>query len=165
MNNAERRAIPISERLEAHSIPEPNSGCLLWFGALGGSGHGRMKVAGKWEGAHRIAWEEKNGPIPAGLWVLHKCDVHCCINTDHHFLGDHDDNMADMVAKRRSKSPPLGEANYSAKLTEEMVRQIIDRPDVPARQFARLFNVAHSTVDHVRSGRHWSHMTEGEPQP
>ena len=40
---------PIADRLERHSIPEPNSGCKLWLGAVDESGYGRMKIDGRRE--------------------------------------------------------------------------------------------------------------------
>lgn len=60
-----------------------------------------------WDGgtrrAHRVAWQVTNGPIPDGMWVLHRCDNPPCIRPEHLFLGDHDLNMADKVAKGRHK--------------------------------------------------------------
>jgi hypothetical protein len=51
--------------------------------------------------AHRIAWEMTNGPIPEGLWVLHKCDNPPCCNPNHLFLGTVKDNVHDAMRKGR----------------------------------------------------------------
>jgi hypothetical protein len=53
--------------------------------------------------AHRISWMIVHGSVPDGLFVLHKCDNRLCCNTDHLFLGTHQDNMDDMKRKGRSK--------------------------------------------------------------
>lgn len=97
------QAIPWRDRV----IPEPNTGCLLWEGAVARYGYGHVKVGGR-KGrnvlVHRMVWEEANGPIPDGLHVLHRCDVPACCNVDHLFLGTHADNMQDMWNKGRVRS-------------------------------------------------------------
>lgn len=85
----------LSERLEANSIWEPNSGCRLWTGLLQHE-HGVMKVAGKQSQAHRVAWEVEKGTIPNGLWVLHNCGVGACINVAHLRLGTPLENRRDL---------------------------------------------------------------------
>lgn len=94
-----------SGRWQDRVIPEPNSGCWLWDGRYSNAGYGtygggraRERVQ-----AHRLAWEEMNGPIPDGLFVLHKCDVRGCVNVDHLFLGTAKDNTRDMMAKGRAR--------------------------------------------------------------
>jgi len=54
--------------------------------------------------AHRVIWAEANGSIPAGMFVLHKCDTPPCINLEHLYLGTHADNMADKVARNRCRN-------------------------------------------------------------
>lgn len=64
-------------------MPEPNSGCWLWMGALYFNGYGAFGVNRKTRRAHRIAYEALRGPIPAGLHLDHKCRVRSCVNPDH----------------------------------------------------------------------------------
>lgn len=95
---------PIAIRLAAGSIPEPNTGCILWTkGATAQGRYGAIRAGNKVLMAHRAAWEVANGrPVPDGMCVCHKCDVTMCVNPDHLFLGTHDDNMDDKAQKRRA---------------------------------------------------------------
>lgn len=74
------------ERLLSRCIPEPNSGCWLWLGAVSQKGYGVIGLGGRFQGqtgAHRLSYEIHKGPIAAGLTIDHKCRVRCCINPDH----------------------------------------------------------------------------------
>jgi hypothetical protein len=57
--------------------------CLVWTGALNSRGYGCFAVAGVSQLAHRIAWEDANGPIPDGMTIDHTCRVKHCVNVDH----------------------------------------------------------------------------------
>jgi hypothetical protein len=63
----------------AHAIPEPNTGCWLWLGAINEGGYGRYRRGY----AHRRVYEAVNGSIAAGLEIDHLCRVRCCVNPDH----------------------------------------------------------------------------------
>jgi hypothetical protein len=75
--------------------------CWLWTARHTRKGYGMFKQGSLDRLAHRVAWEEVNGPIPPGLCVLHKCDNPPCVRPDHLFLGTQADNIADRDAKGR----------------------------------------------------------------
>jgi len=82
------------------------SGCWIWMGTLNNNGYGVISRDGKNVSVHRVSWELHNSKIPKGdgyhgICVLHSCDVPCCVNPNHLFIGTHSDNMKDKVYKGR----------------------------------------------------------------
>lgn len=98
--------------------------CWLWLGRPGPGGYGRIMVRRKKWQAHRLLWTVVNGMIPAGLFVLHKCDNASCVRPDHLFLGTQKENLHDMSNKGRSLR---GERNVKAKLSEQQIIEIRKR--------------------------------------
>lgn len=149
------------ERIEAQSSPEPNSGCLLWMGSANRTGYGFMSRPTGSRLVHRIYYELVKGPIPVGMVLCHKCDVPACINPTHLFLGTHNDNMADMARKGRSRNGPggvaYGSANAMARLTVADVIAI-RADDRTLAAIARSYGVSLSCIDHVKSRRNWRHI-------
>ena len=78
--------------------------CWPWRGRRLRSGYGRLVLRGRQIAAHRIAYELSNGPVPTGLLVCHSCDNPPCCNPLHLWIGTHQDNMDDMMAKGRHKN-------------------------------------------------------------
>lgn len=117
---------------------------------------GRMWVIG----AHRVAWELTNGPIPDGLHVLHRCDNPPCCNPAHLFLGTKVDNTMDMVSKGRQRGA-VGERNHNSRLSENDVRLIryLHRSGRNTqRDIAICFAVTVSLIEKVVSRAVWAHV-------
>lgn len=99
--------LPLEERFAQYVEPEPNTGCMLWTGSTT-RGYGLIWSNGEQHYAHRIAWEMRRGPIPAGLCCLHRCDQSLCVSVDHLFLGTLQDNNVDMAKKGRGTKSKRG---------------------------------------------------------
>lgn len=112
------------DRTIATTEPEhvPGLGpCLEWQGYRNKQGYGRAKLAGRMQYTHRAVWAEANGPIPNGLFVLHRCDNPACARLDHLFLGTHADNARDKADKGRVNAP-RGDRHGSRTKPERLAR-------------------------------------------
>ena len=87
--------------IEGKYIPVTESGCWLWLKHTH-NGDGRIRVNGKLFTASRLSYIKHIGEIPDGLFVLHKCDVRCCVNPDHLYVGTHQQNMTDRMIRERT---------------------------------------------------------------
>lgn len=150
-------------RWDRFQIPEPMSGCWLWLGAVSARGHGQFFLTdnkGKRGiiGAHRAGWMINVGRIPDGLLVCHRCDNPGCVNWEHHFLGTHADNSADMVRKRRHRLPDsVGEKNPAATLNERDVA-LIRSSRRPVAELADMFSVTKTCIHECQVGATWRHL-------
>ena len=132
--------------------PQPTP-CRLWQGPLS-SGYGWRSDQ---QYQHRWVWEQINGPIPEGMYVLHRCDQPLCYRYDHLFLGTHAENIADMEAKgrRRGGSHP-GASNPRAKLTADQVAAIRSDPRRSLRDIGADYGISAHQVWRIRTGRAWT---------
>lgn len=133
--------------------------CWPYCGTVHVKGYGVLKVSGKNLKAHRVAYAGQHGFVPAGKVVCHRCDNRCCCNPDHLFLGTQTDNVRDMDEKGR-RSPPIGELNGSAILTQDSVREIrnLHVAGNGIRALARQFGTTPATIRNVVRRRTWRHV-------
>ena len=117
--NARRCARHALGTLSYHVEPGPlPSMCRIVDGERGRWGYGCVNLPdGRKMDAHRAIWTMFVGPIPAGMWVLHRCDRPGCIWLPHLYLGTPADNIRDMHergrggtiwATRRARYGPTG---------------------------------------------------------
>lgn len=134
--------------------------CWNWTGFCNEDGYGLRRWHGRKVYAHRFSWELHNGPIPAGLKVLHHCDNPPCIRPEHLFLGTQQDNIKDMDAKGR-RNPARLERHGRAKLTLIQVRTIRQRRTSGEKcvPLAMEYKVAPTLISRIGRGQIWKEQT------
>lgn len=84
---------------EKKTVRVPFSGCWLWTGATQPQGYGILANKSGRYLAHRVSYEKHVGEFDRKLDVLHTCDVKCCINPNHLYLGNDLDNAKDRLER------------------------------------------------------------------
>lgn len=141
------------EQAAAHDGPD----CFLIPGPSGG----RLSVSyqGRSMTAPRAAWMIRHGD-PGDAHVLHKCHRgdEGCASAGHLYLGDHDQNMTDMVEADRSTH---GERHGHNRLSEGDVRDIIRRARSGENQraIAEEYGIDPSHVSKLKHGHRWWRVT------
>ena len=129
--------------------------CKLWDKNVDRDGYGNIKRQGKQWKAHRWVWTQTFGEIPAGMLVLHKCDVPGCVNPEHLFLGTQLDNARDAMEKgRHSKGEKIG----NSKLTENDVR-FIRFTKIKHDIICNSYGISKASVGKIKSKVNWAHVT------
>lgn len=150
--------IALKERLLSKVVVLDND---CWYCSAGGedSRYGTIWYLGSNISNHVASWLVHNGPVPKGLFVLHHCDYMRCINPEHLFLGTHQDNIDDMMAKGR-KADRRGEMNQCAKFTENDIREIRKMIAEGESQtfIAEYFGTAQSVISQIKTGKRWGHV-------
>jgi hypothetical protein len=137
--------------------------CLIWPKGKTGKGYGEVYLCGVAMPAHRLVYWIYFGPIPKGMWVLHKCDNPPCVNPNHLFLGTPKDNSVDAWTKGRLVPPPTGpgELNPRARLSASQVLEIRRRYSaggVLQEELAKEFGVTPITISKITTRTNWRHL-------
>jgi len=136
--------------------------CWIWTGGRDKDGYGKFQVSVPGEDkqrhirAHRFAWEEVNGPVPADFYLLHRCDNPACVRPGHLRPGTQKQNREDCVRRGRE---PRGSKKPNAIFTEELIRSVRDRVASGAvlADIARELKVNYLSL-HNAVTKNWRHV-------
>jgi hypothetical protein len=164
----------LRERLMRSIRVNEATGCWEWTQARRKKPslpYGCVSIGDRQKVTHRLMYELAVGSIPCGMMVLHRCDNPPCCNPDHLFLGTHQGNMADMVAKGRQATgarsgrhtkperTARGSRNGRAKLDEEKAERIRVRyaaGGVKLKDLADEYGVSIQTVWKIAKGKRFT---------
>jgi len=138
--------------------------CWEWMGIKNKQGYGLFTIKHKQYLAHRITYKSIYGEIPDGLFVLHKCDNPSCCNPNHLWIGTHQDNMNDMVFKKRQRSL-FGEKHRNAKLTNKdvlKIRELYSTGEYYQAELGRMFGVYKGEICDIVHNKIWKHLLKEE---
>ena len=131
--------------------------CWEWNGYCDKNGYGIFAINSKSYRSHRFSYmaEHLDEDI-SNLCVCHRCDNPPCVNPNHLWSGTIADNTLDMVSKNRHTQ---GSDMYTAKLTEETVREILvkiyNNYYIDILQISNDYNVSDSTIYAILDGKYW----------
>jgi hypothetical protein len=154
-----KRTDPVARFWSKVDTSGGDAACWPWVGRLDRRGYGRFEERhGQTVFAHRYAYTVSTGEIPAGLFIMHACDVPACVNPSHLRPGTHADNMADMACKGRASRIPRvqGDDHPKTKISEADVAEIRRRYRSVRGEVAALaaeFGVHRATIHAIATGR------------
>lgn len=163
-----QRYVPARDRFWQFVGKPTESGCREWQGGTSSkSRYGALADGtGRKVYAHHRAYELAYGPIPVGLWVLHRCDNPLCVNPRHLYAGTPSDNAIDRERRGRSnRIIRLGSDNKNAILTDADVLEIRRlHHRVRAKELALRFGVSVNTIYSIQLGYSWKHLLDDQPE-
>lgn len=141
--------------IEEHSLYEGDE-CLKWPFAINEGGYAQMSGCVP----SRLMCKIRHGAPPTSSHhAAHSCGKgkFGCINPNHLYWATPLQNISD---KKKHGTQPTGEKVYSAKLTNQQVREIRELAKVlPRHRIAAKYDVSGSCIESIINGRRWRHIT------
>lgn len=152
----------VSERFD-HYV-DKSGDCWEWKGGRGPKQrYGSFFDGERNMGAHVFAYQRANGPVPAGMYVCHRCDNTWCVKPAHLFLGTPKENTHDMLHKRRGKWP-RGDQHHLAKISDADIDKMRElRGTMTQRAIAEMFGVDQSHISRLMRGHKRGRADHAEP--
>jgi hypothetical protein len=127
--------------------------CWPWMAGRSAQRYGQVTINGNKILAHRYAYAEAYGPIPADKDLLHSCDNPPCCNPRHLRIGTAKDNAKDMIDRGRIA---YGSRHGQCRFTDEAIRTIRDayhNKGLSQGAISRKFGISSGHLHRVLTGQ------------
>lgn len=144
---------------------DPAGECRRWIGTAGSSNRPVTSYDGRRHLVHRLVWEQDQGPIPPGHWVVHigSCPHDDCVNIDHLQLLE---TALRQAEKAEQGVYAWGERHWNARLDASSALEILRSTD-SAAVLADRFGVSAASIRAIKAGRRWKQLRRipVDPEP
>jgi len=92
--------------------------------------------------------------------VLHRCDNRLCVNPNHLFLGNNQDNVDDKVSKNRQHKPS-GTKNGRHKVNDSQIieiRKLYGLKSHTQSDLSKLYNISIIQISKIVNNKAWSQI-------
>jgi hypothetical protein len=137
--------------------------CWIWTGWVGNTGYGWFKIGKSPKTVHRLAIILAGVEIPEDCCALHKCNVKLCVRYDpaHVYVGTRIQNSQDLY--NAGYEHPVGEQAANSKLTEQIVKKIINLyhgRQVSVVALAKQYGVTRKQIYNIVQGKSWKYLRD-----
>ena len=143
-------------------VKGPNE-CWEWKANKNNMGYGMFSCRGlgyfNKKLAHRLSFEDANGPIEDGKHIMHACDNPACVNPGHLSAGSRKENMVDCARKFRYKQQKY-HADKIVLLLKDYVAGGMSRAELSAKHGIPVSSLSDFTTG---DSHLWLHGTNGCP--
>lgn len=128
--------------------------CWLWKDSPNADGYGTISIGGRDNQsrllAHRVAKTLAMGEeIPPDKILIHGCDNPPCCNPGHLHAATHQENMDDMVQKKRS-AVSFGRAKLNWDIVDD-----IRSSNLKGTTLSEQYKVSEGTISEIRNNKIW----------
>ena len=135
--------------------------CWNWQASASRGGYGQFGLNRMSVKANRVAFYIVHGDTPPDKpFVCHHCDNRLCVNPNHLYAGTRQDNMDDMV-KRKRQRPRRGEKHGRSVLKEadiHAIRVLYESGEFTQKQLAERFGVKRGYISLLVNRKSWTHI-------
>lgn len=135
--------------------------CLIWIDNANYNWYPKISFNNERYYAHRLSCEFAHGPAPSSKhFACHSCDNPKCINPDHLRWGLPQENVNDMMERKRHKTKNgSGETASRAKFTNEQVKYIREFEIGTHETIGKKYGVSRSCIKKIKTYRTYKDIT------